>query len=184
MVFLFTGGLIAVAAILVYLFWPSGPKPAANVNANRPGSALAPSPAANVNAPSPPRPASEAEKAATLPKTIAVSFAERIDSYSSQSGLKNLDDVALLVTPATWNFINGDYRARLIKTFPPKNAYLGVSARVVSAKQVSFDGQSADYLLGMQEVWSGATAATKYPTMEVTLEKDGDNWLVNNFKWQ
>jgi len=175
-----------VAAILVYLFWPSGPKPAANTNANQPANALPVTPTASVNAnvPSAPRPASDAEKAATLPKTIAISFAERVDSYSSQSGLKNLDDVALLVTADTWKFINGDYRARLVKTFPPKNAYLGVSAHVVSVKQVSFDGKSADYLLSMQEVWSGTMTVTKYPTMEITLEKDGDNWLVNNFKWQ
>ena len=188
-IFLFAGGAIAIAAILVFIFWPSkAPAPASNVNRNASAGALTPSANTNanvgVNAPSAPRPMSEAEKAATLPKTIAVSFAERFDSYSSQSNLKNLTDLAPLVTADSYKFLDTTYRSKLIKTFPAGNAYFGVSARVVSVHQLSYDENSADFELNMQEVWSGTVTAIKYPTLEVKLEKNGDVWLVNNFKWK
>jgi hypothetical protein len=182
-------GVIMIVAILVFFFWPgAGATPAANVNANANANANAPAQTApanvNLNAPSAPRPANESEKAAAGPKTIAVSFAERLDSYSSQSGLTNLDALKPITADDTWQFINTDYRARLKKTFPPDNAYLGVSTKVVSAEQVSFDGTAADYVLKLQEVWSGTATGAKYPTLEVKLAKVGDNWIVNFFKWE
>jgi hypothetical protein len=187
-IFLITGGIIVIVAILVFFFWPSGgAAPAANSNANANANSNAPVQTApanvNLNAPSPPRPASEAEKAAAGPKTIAVSFAERLDSYSSQSGLSNLDALRTITADDTFQFINTDYRARLKKTFPPNNAYLGVSTKVVSTEQASFDGASADYVMKLQEVWSGTVTGAKYPTLEVKLAKVGDNWIVNFFKW-
>jgi hypothetical protein len=188
-IFLFTGGVIAIAAIAVFIFWPSKPPaPAANANANTNAGALTPSAnvngSVNVNAPSAPRPTSDAEKAASEPKTIAVTFAERFDSYSSQSNLKNLTDLAPLVTADSYQFIDTTYRSKLKKSFPAGNAYLGVSAHVVAVHQISYDGKSADFELNMQEVWSGTVNTTKYPTLEVKLEKDGDTWLVNDFKWK
>ena len=187
LIFLFSGGVIAVAAILVFIFWPNNaPTPAVNANVNTNAGALAPSANvnANVNTPSAPRPVSEAEKAATLPKTIATVFAERFDSYSSQSNLKNLTDLESLVTADSYKFINTTYRTKIANTFPPGNAYLGVSARVVAVHQIAYGGNSADFDLSMQEVWSGTVTGTKYPTLEVRLEKDGDAWLVNYFKWK
>jgi hypothetical protein len=188
-IFLFSGGAIVIAAILVFIFWPSKPSaPATNANTNASASALAPSPAVNVNvninAPSAPRPISDEEKAASEPKTIAMTFAERFDSYSSQSNLKNLTDLAPLVTSDSYKFIDTTYRTKLKKSFPAGNAYLGVSAQVVSVRQVSYDGKSADFLLNMQESWTGTVNDAKYPTLEVKLEKDGDTWLVNDFKWK
>ena len=186
-IFLFAGGLIAIAAILVFIFWPNNaPRPALNANKNAPPGALAPSVgvSVNVNVPSAPRPTTDAEKAAALPKTIAITFAERFDSYSSQSNLKNLTDLEPLVTADSYKFIDTTYRSKLAATFPAKNAYLGVSARVVAVNQLAYDENSADFELSMQEVWSGTITATKYPTLEVKLENDGGAWLVNFFKWK
>lgn len=184
-VFLFGAGAIAIAAILVFIFWPSStPTPAPGANTNAGTGSLSPSTTTNVNAPSAPRPMTDIEKAATQPKTIAITFAERFDSYSSQSNLKNLDDLAPLVTAEAYKFIDTDYRAKLLKTFPPKNAYLGVSAKVISVRQLSFDGTTADFELSMQEVWSGTVSETKYTTLEIKLIKDEASWLVNFFKWK
>jgi hypothetical protein len=182
-------GIIAIGAILYFIILPlfsGSPNPATNANANVGlplTNAPAKTPNINVNAPLPAAVSPEVE-AASSARSVARTFAERLDTYTNRNGLVNLDDLRAISTPAVWKYLDSDYRKELAKAMPADKAYYSV---VSTAMNVSFSVASADEMtakVGLQRVESGAVSKTSYPTLDLKLRKDNDGWLVSWLEWE
>jgi hypothetical protein len=116
--------------------------------------------------------------------TIARVFAERFGSFSNQAGYINVMSVMDISTESL--------QMRLDKIIndamdDDSGTYYGVSTIVLSSEQVSAtDAQEVFRVLTQRKesIESPENTTIRYQTMVITLVKDGDNWLVDDFVWQ
>ncbi len=191
-IILTVAGLIAIGLIFFFLILPLFPKaspqetasdanvnaglPAANANAN-----VNAKPAAN--APLPAEVAPEV-KLASSARSVARTFAERIDTYTNRNGLANLDDLESISTSAVWKYIDGEYRKGLLKAMPAGNAYYSVVSTAMNVNVAAESANEMNAKVGLQRVESGAVSKTTYPTLDMKLKKSGEEWVVSWLEWE
>jgi len=189
-VILIIGGVIVIGLIVYFIIVPvfmtaTPPPTKAKVNNNL-NSSL---PITNnhppvTNTPPPPAEAAPESKEASAAQTIARTFAERFATYNNQNGLANLNDLQAISTPAVWSYIQGGYRAGLVKSMPGSGSYYAVSATALSVKIVPVSDTEVSATVPMQLVESGSSSKVSYATLDLKLKKVDADWLVSWEQWE
>lgn len=111
-------------------------------------------------------------------RQLAGIFVERFSSQSNQNGNRNLSDVAPISTPSLMEWVSRQVVAA-------SSTYQGVTARVLSTKLTTRDGDVASVAVAVQETVSRAGAADdlRQRTGRVELVKLDGTWKVNAFYW-
>ncbi len=112
-------------------------------------------------------------------QNLAKIFVERSNSYTSESHYQNMFDVQSLVTDSYWKQLSAKIPASTANVSP--NFY-AVSTEAYSAKLSSWTDKSAtvDLQLKISEE-KGGVITKKDAQGKVTLVKNGNDWLVDNF---
>jgi len=188
---LIVAGLIVIGLIVYFIIVPVFKANApANVNVNKPANTSLPTTnnqQPTTNTPTPPPPPVEVTpeaKQASSARTVAIAFAERFATYSNQNDLANLDNLEAISTPAVWSFVNGSYRAGLVKTLPAASAYYAMVSTSLNAKVVPISDTEDSATVLMQRVESGTVSKVTYATLDLKLKKVGDAWLVSWEEWE
>jgi hypothetical protein len=191
-ILLILGGIVAIGAIVYFIVFPlfNGQAPApvntnGNVNASLPASTNTNNQQpANVNSPPPPAAVSPETQQVSAAKSVARTFAERLDTYTNQNGLINLSDLQAISTPAVWKYIDGDYRAGLVKAMSGIKAYYSVTSTAMNVKIAAATDDQADASVQMQRVESGAVSKTSYIALDLKLKNIDGQWLVSWLEWE
>lgn len=119
---------------------------------------------------------------ATL-QALAVTFAERYGSYSSDSRLENLRQLKPLATAEWYAQAEAKLRATL-----PTSGFYGVTTRALSAQIIALDEQETEAQVVVQtqrsETRGGVAAQQFYQPLAMTLVKHGQGWRVRQADWQ
>lgn len=113
-------------------------------------------------------------------RAIAMTFAERYGTYSTQSDISVREAVAGVVTP--------QFLSQIAEPAPETDSYMGVTTRSISATVTYFDdaaGKASINVVTQQQRSSGSTANPRpaYATLELSLVKLGGSWLVDTARW-
>ncbi len=190
-IILIVAGLLAIALIVYFIIWPTIPHNATPTNVNA-GNQIKPiSPAVNVNAPKtpsvktvPPTEVLPATKQTSAARTVTLAFAERLATYTNQNNFSNFADLEAFGTPAVWKYINGEYRASLVKQMPPAASYYAVTASAINSSVSTVSANEVDAKVLLRRVETGAVKNTSYATLDLVLKKIDGNWLVARFDWE
>lgn len=112
-------------------------------------------------------------------QNLAKIFVERSNSYTSESHYQNMFDVKSLVTDNYWKQLSAKIPSNTSNVSP--NFY-AMSTEAYSAKLSSWTDKSAtvDLQLKISEE-KGGVITKKDAQGKVTLVKNGNDWLVDNF---
>lgn len=119
-----------------------------------------------------------------LPTTVVRTFVERLGSYSNQAKASNIDDIVELSTEAL------QPRLILLADQARSNSgdgYYGVSTYVIAMNEIARDDQNVSYTVTTQRhesIDSPANTTMIYQDIQVSLVKNGVDWLVSDFQWQ
>ncbi|MBT6254495.1 hypothetical protein HOI83_04695 [Candidatus Uhrbacteria bacterium] len=115
-------------------------------------------------------------------RVVAMNFAERFGTYSTDVPFENVNEVKELSTP--------EYHATLQSgvTDVDAESFRGVSTRALSAALSSGSEESGSvvYAVAVQneiELGTRTNTTIEYKTATISLEKRGELWLVANFQW-
>ncbi len=118
---------------------------------------------------------------------LAMSFAERLGSYSSQSNYSNIVDLQLFMTPAMkeWSYT---YIDRL-KSENPSTVYYGISTYALSSQALSYDettGRARVLVITQRKEVGNDLSAEKLFTQNIALDlvRLDDRWLLSGAYWQ
>ncbi len=112
-------------------------------------------------------------------QNLAKIFVERLNSYSSESRYQNMKDVESLVTASYWKQLSAKIPANIPNNSP--NFY-AVSVEAYSAKLSAWTDKTASVDLQVKITESKSGVITKKDAQaKVSLLKNGDKWLVDNF---
>lgn len=187
---LIIAGIAAIGAIVYFVIVPlftGSPAPVAPVNTN-----TQPLPATNANAnvnaplanvPPPPAAVSPETQQASAARSVARTFAERLDTYSNRNGLINLNDLQTLSTPAVWKYIDGEYRAGLLKSLPDAKSYYSVTSTAMSINATSSTADQIDVVVQMQRVEAGTASKVSYVVLSLKLKNIDNTWVVSWLEW-
>ncbi len=127
----------------------------------------------------------EAERVTTSnAQTVAKIFTERYGSFSNEANFGNIRDVLPLTTAS--------YRAELeayIASAPTPVGFYSVTTRLVSVKVNDMDdvAGTADFTLSTQRTEAKdapQNIVVRYQDIDISLEKQGDTWLVSDASWK
>jgi hypothetical protein len=183
-------GVIAIGLIFYFIILPLFPRSApsasdanTNINASLPAANANANKNANVNAPLPAAVLPEVQLVSSA-RSVARTFAERLDTYTNRNGLSNLADLKTISTPAAWKYLDDEYRTALIAAMPVGKDYYGVVSTAMNVNVALDSSGGIDAKVGLQRVESGAVSKTSYPTLDLKLKKVGDEWLVSWLDWE
>ena len=180
--------VIVVLLIILGLFWwfnrSSVPAEVTNVNQGiqRPAG-LPTTPSGSINTPE--GLLGEPYLEAGL-KAIALTFAERLGSYSNQGNFSNLEDLKGLMTVRmkAWsdNYI-------LTNKSSDNEVYYGVTTKALSAQIISFEkslGRAEVIVATQRQEAKGTTINPQifYQDLKLNLVDSGDGWKVDRAEWQ
>jgi hypothetical protein len=184
--------LLLLAALLWYLL--NRPAPAAPVvNTGTSGTAPRPSlpaagspttyvPAAEAPVLVPAQPAPE-DGQATL-RALAMAFAERFGSYSTEGDFQNILDLGPLMTAGVRTWSEGYVAEQRTK---PVSGFSGTTTRSLNARFGSYDGEAgtADITVSTQrrEVSTVAGERVYYQDLALKYVKRNGTWLVDFVRW-
>ncbi len=115
-------------------------------------------------------------------KQVAMTFAERYSSYSTDEPIKNIQDLKSLTAP---DFYSAIISAAQTREGP--GTFYGYSAKALSAKLIEAGQTRADIAVSLQieqTVGDGENGNVLYRTLNVSLIKSGEEWKVNGASWQ
>jgi len=119
-------------------------------------------------------------------KAVAVTFAERFGSYSSESNFTNFDDLSSLMTEKMklWsqNFI-------IQQSVNNSGSYYGIDAKAVSTKINTYDqqaGQANVVVVVQRREYKGNTTNPRifYQNLILNLVQKDNNWLIDQATWE
>ncbi|MFA5124534.1 MAG: hypothetical protein WC473_01740 [Patescibacteria group bacterium] len=114
-------------------------------------------------------------------KQLAMSFAERYGSYSTDEPQKNIKDLESLMTPAM-------YKTALAQSpVIGASGFSGYSVKALSADLQNIKADSAAVLVKTQVSQTsgdGITPNVYYRNLQLNFIKFGTEWLVNQARWQ
>lgn len=115
--------------------------------------------------------------------TVTRVFVERFGSYSTESGYENIDDLMGMATASMQRRL--DALAESARQTADDN-YYGVSTRIMSVKTEVSSETEARFLVTTQREESFDTpgnTSVRYQDIRVSLLKEGEDWLVDDFTW-
>lgn len=129
-----------------------------------------------------------AQKQQAGPKTIAITFVERIGSFSNQSNFVNIDEINPLMSASFKKWAEEYIRKEKAKQ-KEGSEYYGIETRVISHEFLNFDYENgkAELRLNTQRTeYKGnqRISQTKYQKAYVALVREGDRWLVDVMRWE
>jgi hypothetical protein len=195
-IFLIVFGVLVIAGIIYYLFFmntginPSSPaedeKRGALQTDGLKGSEKGGS-AAPIKTIVPPKKEISGEeiKKSGLEK-IASSFAERLGSFSNQSGFENFKDLEPQMTEA-FKAYSEKLKADLEKTHGNYAVFYGINSKALNSVAESYDekaGQAAVKVMLMREETKGDSVPREYfQDLTLNMALDGKNWKVDRAEW-
>ena len=117
-----------------------------------------------------------------LPQTAVRVFVERFGSFSSESDYINIDDILPMATAS----LQPRLESVADQARGGNGTYYGISTKIITIEELSNDGSTAAYYITTQRqeaIDTPANTTIRYQDIEVTLVKNGLNWLVNDFAW-
>lgn len=171
--------VIVVAVILWWIFRPQGqPK-------NQAGTTPQVETGSTVNTfglpPTPPERLEQEKKYPLGLKQLAMAFAERYGSYSTDEPKKNIQDLESQMTAAL-------YKTEIAKKVDTgATGFSGYSVKALAADLLSVKADTASVLVKTQVTQTngnGGTPNVYYRNLQLGFVKAGDQWLVNSVKWQ
>ena len=121
-------------------------------------------------------------------KKMALSFAERLGSYSNQSNYGNIEDLKIMMSDSMIKWADG-YVAQLEKQNSPSAAYYGITTTAISGEVKKFDdkaGQAEILVTTQRQEMRGSGSAPKSFTqvLQVDFVKVKTDWKVNSAVWE
>jgi len=183
---LLIGALIALIAIIIalILWWLFGPKastPPAVVPPTQPETAVTvPGEPSAIPLASPERIQDDKSYPLGL-KQLAMAFAERFGSYSTDEPVKNMADLEPFMTDKMKN------TSSLIDPIDNGGIFNGYSTKSLSSTLISINAASAVIVVKTQRTQTlGTEAITKtfYADLELKAVKSGNEWKIDEAKWQ
>jgi len=115
-------------------------------------------------------------------KQLAMSFAERYGSYSTDEPVKNLSDLKVFMTPDFAQKALVQAQSNQVET-----VFAGYSAKALTADLKTFSETKAEVIVGLQiEQTAGLGAKTNilYKKLSVQMIKTANEWKVDGATWQ
>jgi len=172
--------VLIIMAVVLYLLWKGrDAKPAGIPNV------VAPSQGAPGTIPGTltPTPVLVVTPFATAEAT-ARSFAERWGSFSTESDYQNVQDLHAVMTPSmrTW----ADTYVRDQRKNQKSGEFYGVTSRAMKTETIEDTGATVKVAVTAQRVETkgNTPARSYYQTMELSLIKNGDGYLVDGAWWK
>lgn len=133
-----------------------------------------------------PQPAPKVDGQAAV-KRLAMAFAERFGSYSSEGNFTNITDLQTLMTASLRTWADGyvtTQRAKLVGSAQ----FVGVTSRALNANFSTFDeagGVATVTVQTQRRETSSTDASGRVYYQDLTLEflKTNGSWLVDSVKW-
>jgi hypothetical protein len=179
--FIIIGAVVLIIIVGLGLWWflKSRPQPTVNPTKTEPvvidGATYEPPVALP---PTPERIAQENNFPLDL-KQLAMSFAERYGSYSSDEPTKNFDDLKIFMTI---------YLAAQIKPIETADGvFSGISTRALSTELLSNGGTKATVLVKTQRAQTVGTVTEPrvyYQDLQLSAVKVGSEWKIDAAVWQ
>lgn len=176
-------GLIALAVIIGLILWwflssrvqPGDQEiePLPTINQVNPALPAAPEQASTARA--------EQEKNFPLGlRQLAMSFAERYGSYSSDEQIQNLRDLEPFMTANLKSRIYNDLDV------PAAGAFIGYSTKALSMELVDNGGNSAKMIVGVQRTQTAGNQIQSVfnDSLALTAVKVGTEWKIDSVQWQ
>lgn len=120
-------------------------------------------------------------------KSTAILFVERFGSFSNQGDFQNVEDLMPLMTSVMQSWA-GSYIDQGRAAEDADGAYYGVTTKALTAAFVSFDLDAGLAELNIdtqrQETGDQVDPRTYYQTMNVSLLKSNNQWLIQSAAWQ
>lgn len=112
-------------------------------------------------------------------RQLAMSFAERYGSYSSDEMLKNIEDLKPLMTPSLVNRIKPDVVSSTV--------FIGFSTKAISLQLVNSSESNATVMVKTQRtqsIGSGQENRVFYSDLELKIVKLNNEWKVDGVQWK
>ena len=116
-------------------------------------------------------------------ESLASSYAERFGSYSSDAKFKNLQDLKILSSSKMINYIDNFIATSNIG----QDGYEAQEAKALNNNLILLTDNQAVILISLQlNKYSGdqIEPTIDYSKVELTLIKSGNDWQVDEAKWQ
>lgn len=116
-------------------------------------------------------------------RPLAMSFAERFGSYSSQAGYEHIADLQLVMTPNMRQTINNSYFQDNLNS----QIYDGYQTKALRAEILSFNDREASIVVDTQRLHYREDRQEPeifYQSIELKLLKFGEEWRVDQARWQ
>jgi hypothetical protein len=127
----------------------------------------------------PPKKYTETEATQHSVIQLAKIFTERYGSYSTDNNSQNVIEVKELVTKDLWEKI------KPVSGIKSANGFKGVSTEVFSTEVNKWsDTEAAIKLRTIRTQEVNKVVTTIQQVADVSLVKQGNNWLINNFLWE
>lgn len=112
-------------------------------------------------------------------RQLAMSFAERYASYSTDEPSKNIEDLEVFMTPELYEELKEQDLTQDSGTF------VGFSARALTYQLVESDDSTAEIVVGLQVNQSIDSAENVYTgNLELTAKKINNEWKIDDVNWQ
>lgn len=118
---------------------------------------------------------------------LAMSFAERLGSYSNQSNYGNFTDLKIFMTPSLQAW--ADKYVETLRSQASSTAYYGISTRAVTSEIKNFDDKQGQaeilVLTERRESTEKIGGGESYPqALSLDLVRINGEWLVDKAYWE
>lgn len=173
--------VIIIALILWWLFGPKASTPVVVAPPTQPGTtAITPAESAVVPVPSEQRIQDDKSYPLGL-KQLAMAFAERFGSYSTDEPVKNMEDLLPFMTDKMKN------SSSLIVATDNSGIFNGYSTKSLTSTLISSNDGGATVVVKTQRTQTiGSEGITKtfYHDLELKAVRSGNDWKIDEAKWQ
>jgi len=129
------------------------------------------------------RPVNQEEIEKNAVRQLAKLFIERYGTYSNDNGSVNIEEVQTLVTTELWSRLQPRMKSGTNHS-PAGVAFVGMTTKVVSVANKEWSQSSATvFLQTIRSEEKNDSAIDRNQNVEVSLVKQGGQWLVADFKW-
>lgn len=172
--------IIIIALLLLWFFWPKS-QPKVIVTPTATTTAEVQILPADI-APASPQRLTEDKSYPLGLKQLAMSFAERYGSYSSDEPSLNLNDLQSLMTARL--IASGKLQPQIDKNSP---VFIGFSSKALSSQLSNLSASSATVIVKLQRVQTigdSRTENTFYADLKLEAVKVGNEWKIDDVAWQ
>lgn len=178
--------VILVVLILIVLYWP---KNKVDVEKTPDGQTIETN-GSQANLDLNPSSAQRIKEESSYPlglKQLAMSFAERYGSYSSDADFKNFDDLEPLVTNSMIEKMQKTVKDQSLVMASSSEIFQGLTTKALSAELGEVENSKATVIVSTQRLTylgSGKEPNISYRKISINFLKAGNEWKVDDANWQ